>query len=257
MTVYKPVRALNRGLNILEAINERDGMSTQDIADYCGLSRPTVFRLLETLQGMGFAQQSDSDGAWHPTLRCNMLSSGFLDKAWIGQIAMPEMVKLGTKVLWPIDLVTFAGDSMQVRESTHKFSPFSFDVGMVGKKIPMLLTAGGRAYLANCPDDERDEILAIMRKTGKPEHVLAHEPQFISKIIKMTRERGYGFRAEEFKAYTISISMPICKGGRPIAALTIVGLKSAISVEECARKFAADLKATCEQIETLVALEPD
>jgi IclR family mhp operon transcriptional activator len=256
MTVYKPVRALNRGLNILEAINERDGMSTQDIADYCDLSRPTVFRLLETLQSMGFAQQSESDGAWHPTLRCNMLSSGFLDKAWIGQLAMPEMVKLGSKVLWPIDLVTFAGDAMQVRESTHKFSPFSFDVGMVGKRIPMLLTAGGRAYLAYCPEKEREEILSIMRASGKEEHVLAHEPTFIAKIINMTRQRGYGMRAEEFRANTVSISMPVCKDGRPIACLTIVALKSAISVEQCARKFGDDLRATCSRIEELVAREP-
>ncbi len=255
MAVYAPVRALERGLYILEAINERDGMRTQEVADYCTLSRPTAFRLLETLQSMGFVQQSESDGSWHPTLRCNVLSSGFLDKAWVSQIAMPEMVELGKQILWPIDLVTFAEDAMQVRESTHKFSPFSFDVGMVGQKIPLLLTAGGRAYLANCPDAELHEILEILRKTGRPEHRLAHEPTFIAKIIKKTRERGYGFRAEEFKSHTVSISMPICKDGRPIASITVICLKSAITLEECALKFADPLRATCLRIEEKIRAE--
>ncbi|MDK3018819.1 helix-turn-helix domain-containing protein [Pseudodonghicola flavimaris] len=257
MTVYKAVRALERGLTILEAVNEKDGMRTQEVADYCGLSRPTVFRLLETLEAQGFVQQSKSDGAWHPTLRCNLLSCGYLDKAWVGQLAMPEMVRLGSQILWPIDLVTLAEDSMQVRQSTHKFSPFSFDVSMIGKKIPLLLTAGGRAYFSYCPEEEREEILDILRRTGQPDHNLAHDPRFLAKIIALTRERGYGFRAEEFRPKTVSISMPIMKHGRPVACLTVSALKSALSLEELARKFSRKLRQTCDRIEELIARYPD
>lgn len=257
MTVYKAVRALERGLVILEAVNEKDGMRTQEVADYCGLSRPTVFRLLETLEAQGFVLQSKSDGAWHPTLRCNLLSCGYLDKAWVGQIAMPEMMRLGTQILWPIDLVTLAGDSMQVRQSTHKFSAFSFDVSMIGKKLPMLMTAGGRAYLSYCPEEEREEILDNMRKTGKPEHHLAHDPRFLSKVIHLTRERGYGFRTEEWRPTTVSISMPVMKRDRPIACLTVSSLKTAVSLEELARKFGKKLRQSCDRIEALIAKEPD
>ena len=141
MSVYKPVRALERGLTILQAINERDGMSTQQVAAACGLSRPTAYRLLETLQAMGLAQQSLSDGGWRPTLQCATLSSGYLDKAWIGRVAMPEMMRLGEEILWPVDLVTLSGTAMLVRETTHKISPFSFDVGMVGRCVPLLRRA--------------------------------------------------------------------------------------------------------------------
>lgn len=256
MTVYKAVRALERGLNILEVVNRTDGMRTQEVADHCGLSRPTVFRLLETLEAQGFVQQSRSDGTWRPTLRCHLLSCGFLDKAWVGQIAMPEMVRLGTQILWPIDLVTLSEDSMLVRESTHKISPFSFDVSMIGVKLPMLLTAGGRAYLSYCPAEEREEILDNMRRTGKPEHHLAHDPGFLAKVISLTRERGYGFRSEEWRPSNVSISMPIMKDDRPIACLTVSSLKSAVSLEELARKFSRKLRQSCDRIEALIAEEP-
>lgn len=248
MPVFNPVRALERGLEILQAVNERDGMRTQDIARMTDLPRPTVFRLLETLQGMGFVMQSPSDDTWHPTLRCNVLSSGFLDKAWVGQIAVPEMTKLGKKILWPLDLITFQDCAMMIRETTHKVSPFSFDVGMVGTLIPMLHTAGGHAYLAFCPDEEREEILSMMRNTGKPEHELAHDPVAIQQILDRTRAQGFGSRTVGYKGHTNSISMPIYRNDRPIAALTVVCLKSALSYEEMVRKFATRLRRTCDQI---------
>lgn len=248
MTVYKPVRALDRGLRILEAVNENDGMKTQDIADLTCLSRPTVFRLLETLETMGFVTKSESGVGWQPTLACNLLSSGFVDKSWVGQIAIPEMIKLGEKTLWPLDLVTIDGAAMQIRETTHKTSPFSFDMGMVGKHVPILYTAGGHSYLAFCPDDEREVIFEMLRKSGEPEHALIHDPRMVQQILQRTRERGYGFRTDGYRSHTHSVSTPILYQGRVLACLTVICLKSAISFDEMVRRFVPRLQKTCERI---------
>lgn len=248
MPVYEPVRALERGLTILLAVNAGDGLRTQDIARTTGIPRATAFRLLETLEGMGFVARTPSDDTWRPTLGCNLLSAGFLDKAWVGQIAMPQMIRLGEQILWPLDLVTFADYAMQIRETTHKISPFSFDVGMVGTKIPMLHTAGGHVYLAYCPDKEREEILRAMRTSGLPEHESALDPHFVAQIVARTRERGYGFRNEGYRPHTISFSVPIFLHGRVIAGLTLICLKSAISFEEMIKKFEDRLKRTCQAI---------
>lgn len=257
MSVYKPVRALERGLNILKVVNERDGVKTQEIADLTGLSRPTVFRLLETLAGMDFVVQSESGGGWHPTLSCNLLSHGFMDKSWVGQCAVPEMTKLSQEILWPIDLVTFDGDAMLVRETTHKMSPFSFDVGMIGAKTPILQTAGGHAFLAFSPDEEREIVFEILRKSGKPEHALIHDQRAVQQILDRTRTRGFGIRTEGFKNHTHSISMPIYQGDRVLAALTVICLKTAISLEDMVRRFAPALKQTCERISAAVEEAPE
>lgn len=257
MPVYEPVRALERGLTILQVVNARDGLRTQEIAEITGLARPTVFRLLETLEGQGFINQSPSGGSWHPTLSCNLLSSGFLDKAWVGQIAVPAMVALGKEVLWPLDLVTLQGDAMQVRETTHKTSPFSFDVGMVGARIPILHTAGGNAYLAFCPDNEREEILEMMRQTGLPEHEMAHDPRAVAALIERTRQAGYGFRTEVWKTHTMSISFPIMSGDRVLASLTIICLKTAMTFDEMVRRFEEPLRSTCDEITRLLADRDD
>ena len=257
MAVYTPVRALERGLRLLEAVNAAGGLTSQEAATECGLSRATAYRLLETLAAEGFVVQSPSDLRWRPTLQCCTLSSGFLDKAWIGQIAAPEMVKLGEKILWPLDLTTLSGDAMLIRETTHKTSPFSFDVGMVGRTVPLLLSAAGHAYLSWAPEEERAALLEMMRGTGKPEHVQAHEPRRIAAILERSRARGYGFRTEGFKPHTLSIAMPVMKGGRPVAALSVICLKSAITLEEAARKFAEPLAETCAKIGAMAEAAPE
>ena len=248
MTAYNPVRALERGLAVLRMVNARDGLRTSDIAQLTGIARPTVHRLLETLAAQGYVVQSPSGGEWHPTLECNLLSSGFLDKAWVGQIAMPEMVRLGREVLWPLDLVTHHGDAMQIRESTHKTSPFSFDVGMIGTLLPILHTAGGHVHLAFCPDDEREVILDLLRRSDKPEHALARDPRMVQSILDRTRAHGFGIRTEGYKAHTQSISFPIWQGDRLLAALTIICLKSAISFDEMVRRFVDPMTQTCQTI---------
>jgi IclR family mhp operon transcriptional activator len=248
LTVYKPVRALERGLAVLQAVNVRDGLKTHEIASVVGLSRPTVFRLLETLQARGFVLQSHSSGTWHPTLECNLLSSGYRDKAWVGQIAMPEMIALTQNILWPVDLVTYDGDAMLVRESTHKISPFSFDYGIVGQRMPILQTSGGHSWLAFCPDPEREVIFEILRDSERPEDTLIHDSFMIAQILERSRRAGYGIRSEGFRDHTHSISAPIYKDDALRATLTVICLKSAVSFKELTSTLATKLLSVTQLI---------
>ncbi|KRW94494.1 helix-turn-helix domain-containing protein [Paracoccus sp. MKU1] len=236
MACFNPVRALERGLEVLQAINEFDGLRAQEIARITGIPRATVYRLLETLEGQGFVTRGASDDAWRPTIRVHTLSSGFYDKAWIGQIAMPEMVRLGRRILWPVDLVTYGEYSMLIRESTHKISPFSFDGGMVGQRIPMLQTAGGQAYLAFCPEPERLSILDGMRRQDLPEFASAHDEIWLAQMLQRTREAGYGIRIDGYRPHTLSISVPVRLNGRVLCCLTVIWLKSALGFADFARQ---------------------
>jgi IclR family mhp operon transcriptional activator len=256
MSVYNPVRALDRGLRVLQIINQHDGIKTQEIARLSGLARPTVFRLLETLEASGFVRQSESSSVWFPTLECHSLSSGFMDKSWIGNIAMPEMIRLGEKVLWPLDLVTLEGDAMQIRESTHKLSPFSFDVGMVGRRVPLLHTAGGYAYLAFCPENEREVIIDMLRTSAHPDHALIHEGKAFEQILEDTRKAGYGYRVQGgYRSHTQSVSAPIFSNGRVLACLTIICLKSALSFDTMVRDFVPLLQAASQRISDKIETE--
>ena len=69
---------------------------------------------------------------------------------------------------------------MERRETSQAASPFFVHPtyrNRVGQSIGWLLTGVGRAYLAFCPDKEREELLQRLRKSDKPDDWLARDPK--------------------------------------------------------------------------------
>ncbi|MEY9396421.1 DNA-binding transcriptional ArsR family regulator [Bradyrhizobium japonicum] len=55
------VRAFKRGLDVLQEVNRSGGIRAGDVARALDLPRPTVYRLLETLEELGYVARSASD----------------------------------------------------------------------------------------------------------------------------------------------------------------------------------------------------
>lgn len=242
------VRSLERGLAVLQAVNHHNGLKAADVAKAVGIPRPTAYRLLETLEALGFVIRAASDDIWRPTLATRTLSSGFRSDYWVSQSAVPQMMKTARRVLWPLDLVVFRDFKMEIRESTHHFSPFSVDHGMVGRSLSVLETAGGRAHLAFCDKDERLQILSSLEvETGisKP-YYLQDGP--LDYILDRCRQLGLGYRIKGFNDKTMSISAPIMQGGRPVACLTLIWIASAMTFEQAVEDYRAPLLTCAEAI---------
>ena len=62
------------------------------------------------------------------------------------------------------------------------------------------MTGVGRAYLAWCPEKEREEILRRLRKSNNPEDWLARDPKKLERILSETRRRGYATRDPSYVA---------------------------------------------------------
>src|SRR4030088_3531581 len=94
----------------------------------------------------------------------------------VAEAAAPVLDQLCQKVLWPSDLMVPAGDHMERRETSQAYSPYfphrTFR-NRVGQAVGWLLTGVGQAYLAFCPDQERERILGRLRNSEKPEDQLA------------------------------------------------------------------------------------
>ena len=60
------------------------------------------------------------------------------------------------------------------------------------------MTGVGRAYLAWCPEKEREEILQRLRKSDNPQDRLARDPKRLERILSETRRGGYATRDPSF-----------------------------------------------------------
>lgn len=262
MTTYTNVRGLARGLQVLRTLNAmEDGRATsQQIADLTGLHRTTVRRLLETLMDEGFVRRSTSDDSFRLTLAVRSLSEGFTDTERIATVAPPIMGQLLQRVAWPSDLTTPDGDAMIIRETTHRFSRLSFHRSMVGRRLPILLTAAGRAYFAMCPDEEREDILELLRSGagGEEQQAFAKNDALVRKLIRRVREDGFGSNHGDWTAQAKigAVAVAISADERVIASLNVVFLSRAVSLEDATRRYVPELQKAAADIAEALRREP-
>jgi len=249
MGTYKRVEGLARGLTILRLLNSFEGgrATVPDVAEASGLHRTTVKRILETLCAEGYVVYQPRNKTYTLGLNTRQLSEGFTDEAWIVSIANPALAELQRQVIWPTDLATPQGDRMVIRETTRRFSPFSFHRSMVGMHIPMISTSVGRAYLAYCTPQQRGAIAA---------YVTAKDPDgqdmqaILQGIAKSTRERGYGSSFGDWPDEDRfgAIAVPIMTADHVWGCINVVFLLRSMAPSDAIRKFTTPLWETSKQI---------
>lgn len=255
-TEYKTVRGLTRGLLLLNLLNRIDGgASTARLAELSGLHRTTVRRLLETLQDEGYVRRSESDDSYRLSMKVRELSEGFRDEQWISAIAAPLLAELLQEVVWPTDLCTLDVDAMVVRETTHRFSRLSFHRSMVGRRLPLLQTATGLAYMAFCPDAEREQILDLLASRDDEEGRLARDRTALDNLLRRTRHRGYGenFMSWNREEKIASIAIPITHDEGVIGCLNLVYVAKAMPIEQAAQRYLPALRRTAERVQEALA----
>ncbi|MAK55215.1 MAG: transcriptional regulator [Pusillimonas sp.] len=257
-TNYKTVRGLTRGLALLKALNlEPMGASVSRLAALTGIHRTTVRRLLETLLNEGYVCRSPSNDSYRLTMRIRELSEGFRDEHWVSSIAAPLLGHLLNEVLWPTDLGTLDIDAMVIRETTHRFSRLSFHRSMVGRRLPLLQTAMGLAYISNCPDPEREQLIKLLASRDDREGEIATDRATLENLILRTRRKGY---AENFMNWNwneeeriAAIAIPINGENRVVACMNLVYKAQAMSIEEAAEKYLPAMHRTRQKIEQALA----
>lgn len=242
MSNYKTVRSLHRGLDVLCALNRHSGASVPALSEATGIHRTTVRRLLETLQLLGYVEKSPSDENYRLTLNVRRLSEGFDDDAWVSAVAGPALRELHPKILWPTDVATYDYDAMLIRESSHRYSPFSIHHALVGQRLPILRSALGQVYLAFCQERERREILDILRASRGPDAALARDAAFLRELIRRTRRNGYAAKHGDQEKRVSAIAVPILRGERVFASLTMVYFRSAMTLPAAVQKYVEPLR---------------
>ena len=250
---YKTVRGLTRGLQLLNILNRVDGgVKIADLAAVSGIHRTTVRRLLETLITEGYVRHSDSEDSYMLAMKVRELSEGFRDEQWVSQLAAPLLGELLQEVVWPTDICTLDVDAMVVRETTHRLSRLSFHRSMVGRRLPIMNTAIGKAYLSYCPAAERKELLALLASRNDYQGKLARNKEYVKNLIHRTKTNGFGENYSEWKEEEkiASIALPIRKDGKVIACLNLIYRAQAMTIEDAAKRHLSAMQHVVDKIET-------
>jgi IclR family mhp operon transcriptional activator len=221
----KTIRSLERGLQVLKALNATPISSLQDVYRLTRIPKPTLLRILHTFEQSGVVSRRLADGRYRIGTSLTRLGRRRDRYDRVAEAAAPVLDDLCQKVSWPSDLMVPAGDHMEVRETSRTQSPFMiyYNKDRVGMPVNWLLSAVGRAYLAYCPHAERQKVINLLRKSDRPENWLARDPKRIDEILSETRMRGYGLRDQAFVGGPYGAQLPDGLAGIAVPLLDPAG----------------------------------
>jgi IclR family mhp operon transcriptional activator len=259
MAKTETIRGLQRGLEVLKALQANSILSLHEIYLATSISKPSLLRILHTLEESGMVSRRLADGHYRiSTVGSAPRKRDRYDR--VAEAAAPVLDRLCQKLSWPSDLFVPAGDHMERRETNRLQTPYFSHpsyLTRVGQPVNWLMTGVGRVYLAFCPAQERDAIIQLLRKSDQFEDQLARDSKRMERILSETRARGYGTRDPAFvgglyRAPTddglAGIAVPLLDRTRVHGSINILWIRTAMTIEECAARYLVDLKSAAAEI---------
>lgn len=262
MSKQETVRGLERGLRVLEALEVQPISSLHDLHQATGISKPSLLRVLQTLEQFHLVSRRLADGRYRAGTSLTRRPRRNARYERVAEAAAPVLDRLCQKISWPSDMMVPAGDHMVIAETSQTQTPFLIKAGGIGSPVNWLLSGVGRAYLAHCPEKERAAILSRLRRSDKPVDRLAREPKRLDRILAETRQRGYAIRDPGFAGGfygtaprddgLAAIALPLLDGNRVHGSINILWVKTAHTLDDFVRRHMADLQLAAQEIVDLV-----
>lgn len=256
MSQVKPIRALERGLQIIELLAARGSVSLHELHLATGLPKATVLRILKTLGDRRWVQSRPSAATMY-VAGPRLIADGKQPRQHnvLTRLAIPVLDDLARKAVWPSDLAVRRGDAMSIIEHSRRKARFVINRNVVGRRPRFLQSAMGRAYLAFCPTDERLEILQRLQQSSHPDDRRAHVAKWIAEMLRETRVQGYGARepgywadADDIGDEISSIAVPLLHGPRVIACINLLWVSDAMPVKQFADKYLTTLRQAADDL---------
>jgi DNA-binding IclR family transcriptional regulator len=216
----KPIKVVVKTFKVIELLNSEKGLSLVDLAGQASLPKPTTYRILDTLAGLGYIEQDPSTRKF--TLGSRSLT--FIKNSGPGRdlisLAEPHMEKLARRYGETVNLailIDYQIIYIRILESGHSFR-FSDNVG---DRASVHSTAIGKAIAAFLPKEELSVVLQRNVYTPFTRKTITDEAG-LRKHLALVREQGYAIDDEEGHDGVLCIGAPIFNREHiPFAALSV------------------------------------
>lgn len=247
----KTIRSLQRGVQVIRALQESPAVALAELHQATGLPKATLLRVLITLEKEGLVWRSVGDELYR--YRAIAISPGWYRNQRLAEVAAPILTALQRKTLWPSDLVVRRGHFMELVETSRGLTGLAISRDRLGERIDMAGTAVGRAYLAHCPDDERERIVDYLERHPAVRGPLGPiDRRQLDQAIQHARRRGFAARDTRLPRPLAhlgqaednldAIAVPVASAGILLGALNLVWLRRFNLREQMIRKHLGDLQ---------------
>lgn len=222
-----PIQVAGRLFDTLEYLAEHGSSALTDIADSLSLSKSTTYRLISSLQYMGYVTQNPDTGKYEATYKIVNLAEKVTAHTDITASLRPYFVRLMERCGETVHLVRREGAELVYIDKIESYDNSVFMMSRIGMRLPFYRSAVGKALAANLPQDDVEALwnsLTIERTTA---YTITDFDDFLENLEEV-RRKGYALDNEENESgircigmslniesndttYAFSISVPITR----------------------------------------------
>jgi IclR family acetate operon transcriptional repressor len=213
---------LERALDLLELLGERNDMRPGELSTALGLPRATTHRLLSTLRARGYVEHVAATHSYRLGLAIQQLALQRGDSE-IVRLAHPALAALRAATGETANLALLTSGKI-VYAATLDGVHMPRMTTTVGLEAQPHATALGRAILAGLPAEERDALLGPGPLPGYTSRTTT-DRDVLLKELDVAAERGYAVDDQETDVGAVCIAAAINgPQGLPVGGISISGI---------------------------------
>jgi IclR family pca regulon transcriptional regulator len=234
------VEAVARAIELLLAVARLERpVPLRELVERLGWSKPTVYRLLRTLEAHGALRQS-ANGGYVPGPAMITVGQAALRAVELPAIGHRHLDRLHGELGETVNMAILAGDEIVIADRIEDRQILGLRLN-IGSRLPAYCTSVGQVLLAGLDDDEIARRLADCRFDPLGPRTLRSVPGVLQRVDEV-RKRGYAINDEELAVGHRAVAAPVVDHeGTTVAAINVSVPVARVAREELVEQMVEPL----------------
>lgn len=217
------IGSVAKGFDVLRAfVGAGRDLSLAEIVVRSGLDKSTAQRMTHTLEELGYLVKCADTRRFSLGRPLLDFSFQYIRTEPLVELATPHLIELRRACEERVDLSLFDGETLVyvVRLQSKREN---FYTTLVGRRMPVFCSAGGRAMLSHLPEPDARKIVEDSPRKPLSARTITDLPTIMEHIAS-ARQQGYAVAIEESIAGEIVVAAAlVAADGTPLGAVHIAG----------------------------------
>ncbi|WP_128739064.1 IclR family transcriptional regulator [Desulfocucumis palustris] len=256
MSKTQKVQSIERALSILEcfSINET-ALSILEISEKIDLPRPTIARLVYTLESRGYLMRKGSSKKYSLGMSLFRLGTIVQNSIQLSTVARPILKKL--------QAISNETVYLDVIDGNYRLCVLSFEsnhtirsVVPVGQRSPLHAGSDGKVLLAYQPEKYINDFIQNSYLKSFTANTIT-DPERLKKELSIIREKGYSLSYAEYSPDSAGISSPVWDGTGNVVAAISLSLPQYRATEDTVKIYIRELQKASQALSRQLGADMD
>ena len=242
--------SLRKGLEVIDCFARQETWSLAELTAALHQSKPTIFRILYTLEDFGYLAKDPATGRYMLSLRFHTLGSAAVRHEQLRWQALPPLQDLARDTGETVHVgILYDGEAICVQavDGTRLIRMHAF----VGKRTPAHASALGKVLLAHRPDADIDALRAAKGFSQLTRHTIT-DPAALREALQRVRAQGWALDDEEMELGLRCLGAPITDHTGRVCASVAVSAPASRMEQTRVQELVPMVQATARRISRML-----